>query len=167
MSTLANKPYCATAETLERCRIDFIPRDKLMELIDRDRKTYLDVAQALSRTFSGLIEQVRLLLLSRSATEKLARFLIGWCDESGERTGQGIRLDSSPSHEEIAQIICTSRETVTRVLGDFKRKRLISLIGKTIMVHNRKGLESLARSLETRSPRAPCQSLSASAHRPV
>lgn len=145
MSTLTNKPYCATAETLERSRIHFIPRASLMELIDRDRDSYLAVAQSLSRGFSGLVEQVRLLLLSRSATEKLARFLIGRCDETGKRTSQGIRLDSNLSHEEIAQIICTSRETVTRVLGDFKRKRLVSLVGKVILVHDRKGLELLAR----------------------
>jgi CRP-like cAMP-binding protein len=44
----------------------------------------------------------------------------------------------------MAQMICASRETVTRVLGDFKRKHIVSLVGNAIFVRNRKALESLA-----------------------
>ena len=41
-------------------------------------------------------------------------------------------------------MICTSRETVTRLLGDFKRRHLVSLVGNTIFIRNRKALELLA-----------------------
>jgi CRP-like cAMP-binding protein len=44
----------------------------------------------------------------------------------------------------MAQMICTSRETVTRVLGGFKRKEIVRVADNAIFVCNRKALEALA-----------------------
>jgi CRP/FNR family transcriptional regulator len=143
-ATLTDRPYGATVATLEGCRIDFISREDLVKLLDRDKRACLGVAQALSRKLSGVIEHTRLLFLSQSASEKLARLLVRWCDELGKRTAQGVQINSGLTHEEMAQMICASRETVTRVLGDFKRKHIVSLVGNAIFVRNRKALESLA-----------------------
>ena len=144
-SVLTGRPSEATVETLERCRIDFVSREDLLKLLNRDKKACLGVAHALSNKLSGVMGHARLLLLSQSAAEKLARLLVKWCDEHGKRTSQGIRIDSGLTHEEMAQIICASRETVTRVLGDFKRKQIVSLVGNAIFIRNRKALESVAR----------------------
>lgn len=144
-ATLTGKPHGATVETLERCRIDFIPREHLLRLLERDKRFYFDVAQSLSRKLNNVVDHTRLLLLSQSAPEKLARLLIKWCDEQGKRTSQGTRINSGLTHEEMAQMICTSRETVTRVLGELKRKHILNLVDNTILVRNRKALESVAR----------------------
>jgi CRP/FNR family transcriptional regulator, cyclic AMP receptor protein len=141
----SDQPYAASAETLERCCIDFVPREVLLDLLERDTRMYASVAQALSRKFSSIVEQTRLIFLSKSSSEKLARLLVKWCDEHGKRTAQGVQLNSCLTHEEMAQMICSSRETVTRVLSEFKRKRIVSLIDNTIFVRNRKALEALAR----------------------
>jgi CRP/FNR family transcriptional regulator, cyclic AMP receptor protein len=144
-SVLTSRPSGATVETLERCRIGFVSREDFLKVLDRDKKAYLEVAHALSNTLSGVMEHARLLLLSQSAAEKLARLLVRWCDERGKRTAQGIRINSGFTHEEIAQMICASRETVTRLLGEFKQKNIVSLVGNAIFVRNRKALESVAR----------------------
>jgi CRP/FNR family cyclic AMP-dependent transcriptional regulator len=144
-AALTGQPYDATVEALERCRIDFISREHLLKLLDRDKRACLGVAQALGHTLRRVVEHSRLLFLSQSAAEKLARLLVRWCDESGKRTAQGIRINSGLTHEEIAQMICASRETVTRVLGEFKRKHIVSLAGNAIFVSNRKALEAVAR----------------------
>ena len=144
-STLTGQPYGATVETLERCRIDFIASEDLLKLLDRDKRVYVGVAQALSRKLSSVIEHTRLLFLSQSSSEKLARLLVKWCDEHGKRTAQGIQITSGLTHEEMAQMICASRETVTRVLSEFKRKHIVSLVGNAIFVRNRKALVSVAR----------------------
>ena len=143
-ATLTGQPYGATVETLERCRIGFIPREDLLKLLDRDKKACLGVAQALSRKLSAVVEHTRLLFLSQSAAEKLARLLVRWCDEYGKRTAQGIRIESGLTHEEMAQMICASRETVTRIFGQLKRKNIVRLADNAIFVRNRKALESLA-----------------------
>jgi CRP/FNR family transcriptional regulator len=144
-ATLTGQPYGATVETLEPCRINFISRGDLLKLLDRDKKAYLGVAQSLGSKLTRLVEHTRLLFLSQSASEKLARLLVRWCDELGKRTPQGIRIASGLTHEEIGQMICASRETVTRVLGELKRKHIVNLVGNAIFVRNRKALESVAR----------------------
>lgn len=144
-ATLTGAPYSATVETLERCRIDFVPSEALLELLDRDKNACLDVAKALSRKLNGVVDHTRLLFLSRSASEKLARLLIRWCDDHGKRTAAGIRIDFRLTHEQVAEIICSSRETVTRVLTDLKRKQIVSYSDKAIFIRNRKALDSAAR----------------------
>jgi CRP/FNR family transcriptional regulator len=47
------------------------------------------------------------------------------------------------THEEIAQVIGASRETVTRLLTDFRKKKLATLRGATLLVHDKAGLEAL------------------------
>ena len=144
-SVLMGRPSEATVETLERCRIDFVSRVDLLKLLDRDGKACLGIAHALGNKLTGVMGHARLLLLSQSAAEKLARLLVRWCDESGERTAQGTRIESGFTHEEIAQMICASRETVTRLLADLKRKQIVSLADNAILIRNRKALELAAR----------------------
>lgn len=144
-ATLIGRPYGATAETLERSRIDFISRESLLKLLERDKRAYVGLAQSLSHRLSGVVEHTRLLFLSESASEKLARLLVRWCDEIGKLTPQGISITSGLTHEEIAQMICASRETVTRVLGEFRRQQIVSLVGDDIFVRDREALESVAR----------------------
>ena len=50
---------------------------------------------------------------------------------------------STLTHEEIAQLIGTSRETVTRVLSEFREKKFAQLRGSTLMIMNRLELEKL------------------------
>jgi CRP/FNR family transcriptional regulator len=145
-AVLMGKPAGATVETLERCRIDFIPKDAFLKSLERDAKGYLFVARALSEKLSGVMEHARLLLLSDTASQKLAKLLVRWCDGQGQRSPDGIRIDHGYTHAELAQLICTSRETVTRLLGDFQRMQILSPTSQGIVVRNRKTLEAMTRS---------------------
>jgi CRP/FNR family cyclic AMP-dependent transcriptional regulator len=144
-ATLTGKPYGATVETLEPCQIDFVSRESLLELLNRDEKACLGMARVLSRKLSGVVAHNRWLFLSQSASEKLARLLVRWCDEGGKPTAHGIRINLGLTHEELAQMICTSRETVTRLLADLKRKQVLSLSDRAIFIRNRAALELAAR----------------------
>jgi CRP/FNR family transcriptional regulator, cyclic AMP receptor protein len=54
-----------------------------------------------------------------------------------------VRVKLALTHEEIAQLIGTSRETVTRTLSEFKKQRAIELNGSTLVLRNKPALESL------------------------
>jgi CRP-like cAMP-binding protein len=79
--------------------------------------------------------------LSRSASEKLARFFLGW--SAHHARGQD-RLRITPTHEEIGEMIAVSRETVTRLLAVFKKGNLLTVKGATVTISNRAVLQSLA-----------------------
>jgi len=143
-ATLAGQPYEVTAETLGPCRVDFISRKDLFALLDRQKASGVGLAVAVSKEFTEFIEHMRMLLLSISATEKLAQLLLRLGDEFGERTRTGVRLQTLLTHEEIAQMIGASRETVTRSLNILKRKQLIRASNGDIMIRNRAALAAIA-----------------------
>jgi CRP/FNR family transcriptional regulator len=80
--------------------------------------------------------------LSASAPERLARLLLEWSgDPKGPNQGEQIKLPLT--HEEISEFIGTTRETVTRTLGEFKNRHLVSLQGSTLSIFNRPALEAI------------------------
>jgi CRP/FNR family transcriptional regulator len=81
--------------------------------------------------------------LASSVSEKLAKFLVGWSADGRESEG-AVRVKLALTHEELAQLIGCSRESVTRTLSDFKRQKLVELNGSTLLVWNKVGLETLA-----------------------
>jgi len=65
----------------------------------------------------------------------------GVADEPRNRE---IRVSTEFTHEEISQMIGSSRETVTRLLSDMKRKDLIRQEGTTLVIPNRIALQAIA-----------------------
>jgi CRP-like cAMP-binding protein len=86
---------------------------------------------------------VRWIGLSHSATEKLAKLLLEWSSKNRESANAEPRLKLRFTHEEIAQMIGLSRETVTRVFADFRKQRLIQQNGCTLVIPDRVALKSL------------------------
>ena len=62
----------------------------------------------------------------------------------GDRTQEGIHLKLPLTHQEIAQMIGASRETVSRLLGELRRQRIISLNGSGLLIRDRDALSSKA-----------------------
>lgn len=133
--------YQATAETLEPCQVNFVKREDFLRYLREQPEASLRAAQQLSGSYKAACEQIRSLGLSHSAPEKLARFLLEW-SEKGQETKQGIRVRLNLTHEEIGQIIGTSRETVTRTLGEFREEQIVSVKGSMLFIQNKAGLES-------------------------
>jgi CRP-like cAMP-binding protein len=86
---------------------------------------------------------MRSLVLSDSAAEKLAGLLLSWLKKSGGRTEQNIHLKLSLTHGEIAQMIGVSGETVTRLLGELRDKRIIQLKGSNLLIKSKSALEEM------------------------
>jgi CRP/FNR family cyclic AMP-dependent transcriptional regulator len=57
------------------------------------------------------------------------------------QTKEETRIKLPLTHEEIAEFIGTTRETVTRTLSEFKNQFLVELRGSTLLIENREALE--------------------------
>jgi CRP/FNR family transcriptional regulator, cyclic AMP receptor protein len=79
------------------------------------------------------------------SSRKLARFLLEWASKYPGEKGQ-VRIKLTLTHEEIAQMIGSSRETVTRLLADFRKKQILQVMGSTLVIKNKQGLESIVNS---------------------
>jgi len=101
-------------------------------------------AEMFSRQFSEFVDNTRMLLLSGSALEKLARLIVRWGRDFGERTSEGLRVQVLLTQEEIAQIIGASRETVTRLFSALKRDKIIRVKRDALWIRDSDALASLA-----------------------
>jgi len=142
-SMVTGKPYDLTVETLQPSQLAFISRADFLRFIKEHADGCLHVTQQLSNECQSAYEMVRSIGLSHSVSEKLARLLLQWCAD-GRVIQNSIRLKVSLTHEEMAQLIGTSRETVTRTLGELKKRRVLELTGSTLLIRNRAALEGMA-----------------------
>jgi CRP/FNR family transcriptional regulator len=141
-ASVSGKPYELTAETLDPCQVNFVKREDFLRFLREHNDVCLRVAEQLSEKYNTACHEIRSLGLSHSAAEKLAKLLLEWSVKNGGAR-QPDRLKLTLTHEEIAQMIGTSRETVTRLFADFKKRQLIQLKGSTLVIRNRAALENL------------------------
>ena len=139
-SALSGSCYNATAEPLYPARLAYIGREALLAFLAHHPAAYLAVIEELSRKVSVACEQLRNVALSNSAPEKLARLLLDWSESSQADTKCGIRF--ALTHEQIGEFIGASRETVTRTLANFKRRRLVRFEGSILTIPDRAALAS-------------------------
>lgn len=144
-AVISGEPYLVTAETAGPCHVNFIERENFLKLMEKTGEIGLRSAQMLSRDFQSMYRDVHDLVLARSSAGKLARLLLSWTPGMPSLPGKTEeRIRSSMTHEEMAQMIGSSRETVTRLLSELKKKELIRLEGSTLVIRNRPALEALA-----------------------
>lgn len=143
-SALSGNPYEMTAETLCPTKLASIGRREFLDFLLRHPEAYQTLTEELSREFSAACEQLRILGLSSTAPEKLARFLLEW-SENGQKTESGACFRLSLTHDEIGEYINASRETVTRAMRVFRNLRLVTFEGSTLTIPNKTALETYAR----------------------
>jgi CRP/FNR family cyclic AMP-dependent transcriptional regulator len=143
MAALSGSPYEVTAETLHPCQVAFVRREDFLRFIAKHPEAFRSVVTQMSSQYQGACEQLRTVGLSASAQEKVARLLLTW-SAGIQQTKGGTRIKLPLTHEEIAEFIGTTRETVTRTLSDFKVRHLVAIQGSTLMIPNRTALENFA-----------------------
>jgi len=141
-ATVTGKPYELTAEVIEPTQANFITRESFLGFLREHGEAALRVAQQLGDIYHSAIAEMRTIGLSHSAGEKLARFLLDLSSENDKERSE-IRLTLTLTHEEIAQTIGASRETVTRLFSDFKKRELVQVKGSMVIIKSKAGLEAL------------------------
>ena len=149
-SVVSNRPYEVTAEMMEPGQANFIPRDSLLQFLKDNGEVALRVAEQLSRNYYTAFEEIRTLGLSTSPSEKFAKLLLSWSSQSpsnqGPQTDGPLQIKLTLTHEEIAEMIGTTRETVSRLFSDFKKRQLLQLKGSNLLIRNRSALEKIVQS---------------------
>lgn len=139
------------AEAAEKSTVVLIPRDVMQDLLDR----YPQLALGVTRLF-GLrrqrIERRLKYLLFRSNRERLGHLLLELAEQYGRRIDRGVELAVKLSHQELASIIGSTRETVTVALGELRADGLLELGRQKIILTDP---QRLAASLSLPAPGGP------------
>ncbi len=86
-----------------------------------------------------------MLNLTSNAGERVARLLLGWAEDSDEGGGDEVWLNMDITHEQIAQMLGASRETVSRVISTLARNGLIEVKGHVLRIPSVPRLRAFAR----------------------
>lgn len=73
-------------------------------------------------------------LISKDAKTRLFQFLKDWADKEGVRTENTVVIDNYLTQNDMAQIICTSRQTATQLLSEMETNGTITYSRKEIII---------------------------------
>jgi CRP/FNR family cyclic AMP-dependent transcriptional regulator len=144
-ATISNRPYEVTAEMMEPGQANFIAREAFLQFLREHGEVALRVAEQLSLNYYTAYEEIRTLGLTSSPSEKFAKLLLSWSPIAGNTT-EPSHVKMTLTHEEIAEMIGTTRETVSRLFSDFKKKQLLQTKGSTLIIRNKPALEKMLNS---------------------
>ena len=133
-----------TVETLQPSQLGFVGGADFLRFIKGHGDACLHVAQQLCQDCLSAYEVIRSIGLSHSVSEKVARLLLQWSVDADTSTGP-VHLKLALTHEELAQLVGSTRETVTRILGELKKRDVLELRGALLVIRNRAALERLVR----------------------
>ncbi|MFW5999347.1 MAG: Crp/Fnr family transcriptional regulator [Halanaerobiaceae bacterium] len=140
VSVFAEDPQPMTAEVVEDARLLILAWDELEEIIGRDPSIAIKIIDALSRKTRLLTTQIRELVF-QDAAGRLASLLLRFLDDFGHSINGGEIIDIVLTHQEIANLIGTSRVTVTKLMNEFMDEGIIKKYRRKIVVKDRARLE--------------------------
>lgn len=135
-AVISSTSYEKTAQALDDCLVSFIAKKDFLDFVEKHHEAALNALRQLSSNYHKAHLQICSLGLSASVGDKLVRLLLQWCD-TRPANGGPIRIARAHTHGDIAEMIGSSRETVTRLLNDFKDRGLITFSKTDLCVPDR------------------------------
>lgn len=132
-AALSDLPYEVTAETLEPTRLKSVRRADFLHFLETHAEVGENAAKTLAKEYREVFLDARRLALSGSAAGRLAVLLLEWASTSACGRPE-LRFTMALTHEELANMAGTSRETVTRLLNQFERDALIVRRGSSLTI---------------------------------
>ncbi len=130
MSLLDSAPRSATVKTMTAARVLALSRNDFLSLLRRSPDLAMAVVQELTRRLRQVDEQASSLSFQR-VKERTQGVLVRLARED---PGQGQRATPPLTHQQIADMIGTSRETVTRVVKGLKQDGWLRQEGKRYVI---------------------------------
>ncbi len=142
-AALGDMPYEVTAETVEPSSLRSVRKADFLSFLSEFSEVGEKTSSSIAREYRAVYLDARRLALSSSAAGRLAQLLFDWATTAA--CGKpDLRFTMALTHEELASMAGTSRETVTRLLNQFERDHLITRRGVSITIINPSGLSELA-----------------------
>ncbi len=152
--------YCGPSELFgEGCLVEGGAREEMAEAMENSMVTEIERAdfEKLLQQHAGLgYQMTRLLakrrrdlenkletLVFRDVTSKLAELLLQLADEYGVDDSRGTLVALKITHQELANLIGSTRETVSLTLSQFKKKNLICTEGRKVIISDSESLRAL------------------------
>lgn len=139
-AAIAATPYEVTAQALDSVQLKSFHRPDFLHFVERHVEGSMHATRMLNKEYRDALSDAIRLALSSSISGRVARLFLEMTSEQNEPKP---RFTMSMTHEELATMLGTTRESVTRVLNELKRKEIIAMKGTSVTILRKDALELL------------------------
>jgi CRP/FNR family transcriptional regulator len=135
-AVLSHGVYEVSAESLTNAQLRPVERDRFMTFLRNHKEAQMRAVQCICQEYRFALQDACRIALSETVAARLGRLLVELAHQIGERLNAGeFRFPLLLTHEEMASMTCTTRETVTRTLGQFRKDDWISIEDSLVTLH--------------------------------
>jgi len=142
-SVLNQTDHEFAAQTMEPSILLSVPRNRFLPLLQTSREINSFAMNTLAHDHKAMLRGIRRLGMSASIRERLAQLLLN-CLEWPQTDCLPLSIRMNWTYGELADMVNSSRETVTRMMRQFEREELIVRRGSLVIVRNAARLKILA-----------------------
>lgn len=142
-SVVGRTTYDSTAVTTQTSAIGVISRENILRFAASDVNAMLRLVEIASYEYKVAQRKIRFLAFGATATARLAHMLLDWCETAGYQAPDGVHIRQRVTHNDLAQLVGSTRETVTRLLADLARQGIVSRTLDEIVVSDPERLRRL------------------------
>lgn len=143
-AVLSHGVYEVSAESLTPAQLRPVERERFLSFLRSHKEAQLRAVQCICQEYRFALQDACRIALADTVAARLARLLLELAHQIGEHSDNGeYRFPLLLTHEEMASMTCTTRETVTRTLGQFRKDGWISIEESNITLHNTDRLQNL------------------------
>ncbi|GAB4300944.1 MAG: Crp/Fnr family transcriptional regulator [Myxococcota bacterium] len=133
MALLDGQPRSANVIAIEDSELLSLNRQQFLDCLRENAELPMAIIHELCARLRRADEIIGNLALL-DVYGRVARALLDMAEKEGERTREGVVIKERPTQQNIASMVGTSRETVSRALNEFARRGFCELHGKSIVI---------------------------------
>jgi CRP/FNR family transcriptional regulator len=144
-AVLSHGVYEVSAETLTAVQLRPVERSSFLAFLRSHKEAQMRAVQCICQEYRFALQDACRIALAETVAARLGRLLLELAHQIGERLDEGgYRFPLLLTHEEMASMASTTRETVTRTLGQFRKDGWISIEDSLITLHEPERLQTLS-----------------------
>ncbi|HUX44814.1 MAG TPA: Crp/Fnr family transcriptional regulator [Terracidiphilus sp.] len=143
-AVLAHGVYEVSAESLTAAQLRPVERDRFLAFLRNHKEAQMRAVQCICQEYRFALQDACRIALTETVAARLARLLLELAHQIGEQSADGeFRFPLLLTHEEMASMAGTTRETVTRTLGQFRKDGWITIEDGLVTLHRPDQLQTL------------------------
>lgn len=143
-AVLTHGRYEVSAVSLTAAQLRPVDRERFSLFLHCHKEAGMRAIQCICQEYRFALQDACRIALANTVAARLARLLMELAHQIGEHSSDGtFRFPLLLTHEEMASMICTTRETVTRTLGQLRKQDLISVKDSIVTLRAPDRLEAL------------------------
>jgi CRP/FNR family transcriptional regulator, cyclic AMP receptor protein len=133
LSLLQEARYEERAEAVSKATVVLIPAEVVRTLMEEDARLSLGVTKLVGFRRTRIERRLRSLMF-RSTRDRIAQLLLDLCEQYGRSTSKGVEVGLPLSHQDMAAIVGTTRESTTVVLGELQELGIVQIARQRVVV---------------------------------